>query len=77
MTVPIAPGQVPRCRCGDDDPAGCLFVNAGYLWCAPCGEHHRPPECAVDSDGYALAPCGCRWTEVEAGQPHHREPTVQ
>lgn len=53
------------CGCGDDDPAGCMFVNAGYPWCQVCGDHHREPQCVVDSEGYALWPDGTRQDESE------------
>lgn len=60
-------GVVTGCACGSDDPAGCLFLNAGYPWCTVCEDHHRPPDCPVDGEGYALAPCGCRWRDVDEG----------
>lgn len=46
------------CGCGDTD---CLHLVAGYPWCCPCDEHHRLPECAIDEQGRALAPCGHPW----------------
>lgn len=27
------------------------YLDAGYDWCRPCGEYHRPPECAIDERG--------------------------
>ena len=27
------------------------FEACGYYFCRPCGEYHRPPECAIDEDG--------------------------
>lgn len=53
----MAPEVFP-CACGDSD---CDYLAAGYLWCRPCREHHRPPECAVDVQGRSLAPCGHPW----------------
>lgn len=52
------------CFCGDVD---CWHLAANYPWCRPCEEHHRPPECAVDEQGRALAWCGHPWHETEAG----------
>lgn len=52
------------CHCGDPDPAGCMNLNAGYPWCRPCGEHHRPPECAIDEQGRALASDGTPWEDM-------------
>lgn len=54
----------PACYCGDPDPAGCMNLNAGYPFCRPCGEHHRPPECAIDQQGRALSPSGEPWEDV-------------
>jgi hypothetical protein len=51
------------CDCAPDS---CWFVDLGYVWCRPCGEHHRPPECAIDERGSALAPCGCSWDALDA-----------
>lgn len=59
------------CLCGDTDPEGCMYLAAGYPWCRPCGEHHRAPECAVDSGGRALASCGCAWDDVLNGGLGH------
>lgn len=56
---------VLHCGCGDPDPAGCMNANAGYDWCRPCGDHHRPPECAVDEQGRSLAPCGHPWEDTD------------
>lgn len=28
-----------------------VMIDAGYAWCRPCDEWHRPPECAVALDG--------------------------
>jgi hypothetical protein len=49
-----------------------VYLDAGYLYCRPEGEYHRPPECPIDEQGRALAWCGCAWTDVEAG--HHATP---
>lgn len=38
------------CECGDDDADGCIYVTLGYIYCRPCGVHHRGEECAVDSE---------------------------
>jgi hypothetical protein len=51
-----------RCLCGLKD---CDQFDLDYPWCRSCGEHHRPPECPIDQDGYSLAPCGCRWHDVD------------
>lgn len=48
--------------CGDD----CWHAAFGYPWCRPCGEHHRPPECAIDDQGRSLMSCGCAWSVIEA-----------
>lgn len=53
----------------DSEPDGCWHLP-GYLWCEPCGEHHRPPQCAIDQDGHALAPCGCRWDVIDPPGSH-------
>jgi hypothetical protein len=50
-----SPAIQGACGCGDDDPAGCVYVNAGYAWCGPCGEHHRPPACP-STPGEVIAP---------------------
>lgn len=42
--------DVMTCRCGEGD---CPNFDAGYPWCRPHGEHHRPPECPVDECGTA------------------------
>lgn len=42
-----------------------MYLDFGYPWCRPCEEHHRPPECEVDSEGRALMSCGCRWDVTE------------
>jgi len=52
-----------RCNCADGGE--CWHFAAGYEWCRPCQEHHRPPECAINDRGEALAPCGCTWAETE------------
>ena len=26
-------------------------MAAGYTWCRPCAEWHRPPECWIDEQG--------------------------
>jgi hypothetical protein len=49
-----------------------MFVDCGYPWCRSCAEHHRPPECPVDEEGRALAPCGHPWDEVEDGSHYDR-----
>lgn len=58
------------CGCGPAAPLGpgevCPHVAAGYPWCRPCAEHHRPPECPINERGEALAPCGCTWAAAEA-----------
>lgn len=51
------------CYCGEEN---CLHFAADYPWCRPCADHHRPPECAIDQQGHALAQCGCRLENVEA-----------
>ncbi|AZV00783.1 hypothetical protein SEA_KIKO_62 [Gordonia phage Kiko] len=48
-----------ECACGEAD---CDFFAFDYPWCRPCGEHHRLPECAISTQGQALAPCGHPWT---------------
>src|SRR5690348_13859026 len=57
------------CRCGDPDPTGCLHSICGYPWCNPCGEHHRPPECAINEAGESLASCGHPWVNGD-GSDH-------
>lgn len=52
---------MPECACGEDD---CEFLDYGYPYCRSCAEHHRPPECAVNQAGQALARCGCPWDDV-------------
>jgi hypothetical protein len=59
---------VDQCLCDEPD---CMFLAVGYPFCRPCGDHHRPPECAVDAEGYALVWCGCRWDDLEPGGPGH------
>lgn len=27
------------------------FIEAGYAYCRPCAEWHRPPECWIDQRG--------------------------
>lgn len=54
------PREATACACGDDD---CLHFTLDYPWCRPCEEHHRPPECPVDAQGRALAPCGHPWDD--------------
>jgi hypothetical protein len=27
------------------------YRDAGYDWCRPCGEWHRPPECPINERG--------------------------
>lgn len=34
-----------------DDEWHQVYVELGYTWCRPCGEYHRPPECAIDQQG--------------------------
>lgn len=63
--------EIETCLCGDDDPAGCLHFALDYPWCRPCGEHHRPPECAINEQGQALCSCGCPWDELEPGGRGH------
>ena len=29
------------------------YIDAGYAWCRPHGEWHRPPECPIDESGNA------------------------
>lgn len=52
------------CACGDVEY--CSLLEIGYPYCRPCGEHHRAPECPIDEQGRALAPCGHTWDEVDA-----------
>lgn len=61
-----------RCSCGDRDPDDglCLHEATGYILCRTCEEVHRPPECHVDAQGYALAWCGCRWVDLEGDGQH-------
>ena len=47
-----------ECYCGDEE---CMHFQLDYPWCRPCGDHHRPPECALDSEGRALRPDGEPW----------------
>ncbi len=43
----------------------------GYTWCRPCAEWHKTHgECPIDQDGQPLAPCGCRWTDIEDSGDH-------
>lgn len=42
------------------------LIEAGYIYCRPHEEWHRPPECAIDQQGEPLMWCGCRWVDVEA-----------
>jgi hypothetical protein len=61
------------CRCGDIE---CEFTPmVGWTYCRPCGEHHRGQECAINSVGQALAPCGCPWSETQSanGCKHAQE----
>ena len=37
------------------------YVELGYLYCRPCREYHRPPECAINEYGQALDPDGRPW----------------
>ncbi len=62
-----AVGVERGCACGEVD---CLSFGMDYPWCRPCDEHHRPPECAVDEEGFSLSPCGCRWDDPWADVPH-------
>ena len=58
---------VDQCMCRypvEDDGSSCMYFALGYPWCRSCGEHHRPPECPVDGDGYSLAPSGERWRDL-------------
>lgn len=52
------------CYCGDPDCWHWGPSYRGYLFCRPCGEHHRPPECAIDEHGHALAPDGTPWKDM-------------
>ena len=40
------------------------YRDAGYEWCRPCGEWHRPPECAIDELGRALHWTGVPWDQL-------------
>ena len=51
------------CHCGDHECWHWSPSYYGYLFCRPCGEHHRPPECAIDEQGRALRWDGTRWDE--------------
>ncbi|QXN73930.1 hypothetical protein SEA_BLAB_3 [Microbacterium phage Blab] len=42
-------------RPGGDEWDQVMF-DAGYTWCQPCGEHHRPPQCALRPDGSIAHP---------------------
>ena len=50
------------CACREPD---CMHFDCGYPWCRACGEHHRPPECAIDEQGRSLAYDGRPWEEHE------------
>jgi hypothetical protein len=50
-----------RCMCGDDE---CMHYAFRYPFCRPCDEHHRPPECAIDSEGRSLDPSGRPWDDA-------------
>jgi hypothetical protein len=28
-----------------------VLLDAGYIWCRPCADWHRPPECWITEDG--------------------------
>lgn len=66
---PAAP-ETPECPLCDGD---CWHEVHGYIGCLACGDHHRPPQCAVDEQGRALASCGCPWVVLEA-TPDYRCP---
>lgn len=51
-----------------DDNWDQAYLDAGYIWCRPCREWQRSPECAIDEAGYALAWCGCRWADLETDE---------
>jgi hypothetical protein len=72
MTVPEQPCP-PDCGGDWTGEGSCAYRDTGYLWCRPCREHHRPPECAVDEQGRALAPCGCPWNLLDEHLPTCRE----
>lgn len=61
MTIP-APSLRPEHDPPDEWDQ--TFMDAGYSWCRPCGEWHRPPECAVDERGRALSSDGTPWEEM-------------
>ncbi len=58
-----------QCGCpeGERDPdePGCMYFDFGYPWCRSCAEHHRPPECPVDEQGYSLTFDGERWEDFD------------
>jgi hypothetical protein len=39
------------------------YLDAGYEWCRPCREWHRPPECPIDEQGRPLNWQGVPWDE--------------
>jgi len=43
-----------------------MHAQIGSPLCRPCGEHHRGSECPINSEGQALAPCGCTWEQTWA-----------
>lgn len=45
------------------DPWDETLLELGYINCRPCKEWHRSPECAIDTEGFALQSCGCRWSD--------------
>lgn len=67
MNIPAAGAPVPEyCHCGDRECWHWSPNYYGYLHCRPCGEHHRPPECAVDEHGRALKSDGTPWDDESA-----------
>ena len=44
-----------------DDPWTITHLAAGYVWCRPHEEWHRPPECAINEQGQAVDWEGKPW----------------
>lgn len=58
MIDPVTPEPTTDDR---DNGWAQTYRDCGYTYCRPCGEWHRPPECAIDEHGRALDWDGAPW----------------